>query len=87
MNWKLVIQLSMFALAMGVATVFLIPSKVDPLCWLPIFLVCACAIARRCGGSPFLHGLVLGLVNSFWITVAHIAFSASTSQRIRLKPK
>ena len=29
MNWKLILQLSLFGLAMGLATVFLIPSKPD----------------------------------------------------------
>jgi hypothetical protein len=30
MNWKLIIQLSMFGLAMGIATVFVIPSNIEP---------------------------------------------------------
>ncbi len=39
MNWKLILQLSMFGLAMSVATVYLIPSKIEPAFWLPIFLI------------------------------------------------
>jgi len=31
MNWKLAIQLSLFGLAMGVSTVFLIPSNIEPI--------------------------------------------------------
>jgi hypothetical protein len=41
MNWKLIITLSLFGLAMGIATVFVVPSTVEPLCWLAIFVVCA----------------------------------------------
>jgi hypothetical protein len=41
MNWKLVFQLSLFGLAMALGTVFFIPSSIEPLCWLIIFLVCA----------------------------------------------
>lgn len=74
MNWKLILQLSLFALAMGVATVFVIPSKIEPMLWLPIFLICAYLIARFSGGRVFGHGVVLGLVNSVWITAAHIVF-------------
>ena len=55
MNWKLILQLSIFELAMGVATVFLIPSKIEPVFWLLIFLFCAYAIARRTSSKPFLH--------------------------------
>jgi len=72
MNWKLIFQLSLFGLAMGVATVFLIPSKIEPAFWLVIFLICAYLIAKRSPGMHFLHGLLLGLANSVWITAAHV---------------
>ena len=74
MNWKLILQLSIFGLAMGLATVFLIPSNIEPVFWLAIFLFCAYEIARRRTGKPFLHGVLLGLTNSVWIAVAHILF-------------
>ena len=72
MNWKLVIQLSGFGLAMGIATVFLIPSNIEPLFWLVIFVICAYIIATRCSGRYFWHGLVVSMVNSIWITASHI---------------
>jgi hypothetical protein len=72
MNWKLIFQLSMFGLAMGVATVFIVPSKIEPAFWLVIFLTCAYLIARNCPAKRFLHGLLLGLANSVWITAAHV---------------
>ena len=71
MNWKLIVLLSLFGLAMAFATVFVIPSTVEPFCWLAIFPVCAYLIARRAPGSYFLHGLLVGLLNSVWITSAH----------------
>jgi len=72
MNWKLIFQLSMFGLAMGIATVFVIPSMIEPAFWLAIFLTCAYLIAKFCTSLRFLHGLLLGLVNSVWITGAHV---------------
>jgi hypothetical protein len=72
MNWKLIFQLSLFGLAMGIATVYLIPSKIEPAFWLVIFLISAYAIAKRSPGKHFLHGLLLGLANSVWITAAHV---------------
>jgi len=72
MNWKLILQLSLFGLAMGVATVFVIPSKIEPAFWLVIFVICAYLIAKRSEGNLFLHGLLLGLANSVWITAAHV---------------
>jgi hypothetical protein len=74
MNWKLIFQLSLFGLAMGIATVFVIPSKIEPAFWLVIFLICAYLIAKRSAGMHFVHGLLVGLVNSVWITSAHILF-------------
>ena len=73
MNWKLIVQLSMFGLAMAIATVYVIPSNIEPVFWLVIFLVCAYVIAVRAPGQPFLHGLFVSIVNSLWITAAHVA--------------
>jgi hypothetical protein len=74
MSWKLIFQLSMFGLAMGIGMVFFIPSSVEPILWLAIFIVCAVIIAKRGVKAPFLHGLLVSLVNSVWITGAHLLF-------------
>ena len=72
MNWKLILQLSLFGLVMGVATVFFISSSVEPFCWLVVFLISAYTIARGAPGGPFLHGVSVGLANSVWVAGAHI---------------
>ena len=72
MNWKLILQLSLVGLAMAVGTVFVIPSKIEPLFWLVIFIVCAYVIATKAPGNYFLHGLMTSIVNSIWITATHI---------------
>ena len=74
MNRNLVFLLSLFGLAMAFATVFVIPSNVEPFCWLAIFGTCAFLIARARADRHFLHGLCVSLVNSVWITAAHVAF-------------
>lgn len=84
MDWRLLFGLSLFGLAMGVATVFVIPSNVEPVFWLFIFIACAYLIARNRPDRHFLHGLLLGIVNSVWVTGAHIAFF---SQYIANHPK
>jgi hypothetical protein len=70
---KLILTLSLFGLAMGIATVFVIPSNIEPIFWLAIFVVCAFVIAKKAPGKLFLHGFLVSLVNSVWITGAHIA--------------
>ena len=72
MNLKLIFQLSLFGLAMALATVFVIPSSIEPLFWLVIFVVCATLIAREVPARHFLHGFLVSLVNSVWITGAHV---------------
>jgi hypothetical protein len=72
MNWKLVLQLSIFGLAMGILTVFVIPSNIEPLCWLAIFVYCAWVIGKVAVPMPFVHGLMIGIVNSVWITATHV---------------
>jgi hypothetical protein len=71
-NWTLVIQLSLFGLAMGIATVFVIPSSIEPLFWLVIFGVTAYVIATRSSGKYFQHGLLVGIVNGVWVTGSHV---------------
>ena len=73
MNWKLILQLSLFGLAMGIATVFVISSNAEWLFWLAIFLVSAYMIATRAPGRYFLHGLCVGIANSVWVTASHVA--------------
>lgn len=72
MNWKLIFSLSLFGMAMGIATVFFIPSNIEPFCWLAIFLVCSYLIAKTCSSKFFMHGLLVSMVNSVWITAAHV---------------
>jgi hypothetical protein len=71
-NWKVIFQMSLFGLAMGIATVFLIPSNIEPVFWLGIFGITAYFIASRCSGRYFMHGLLVGVANSVWITTSHI---------------
>jgi len=73
MNVRLILLLSLFGAAMAVATVFVIPPKIEPLFWLAIFVACAVIVARRAPGKYFLHGLCVSLANSVWITATHIA--------------
>lgn len=77
MNWKLIFQLSAFGLIMAFATISLIPEMVEPAFWLVIFIFCAYVIARVCTGRYFLHGFLVSMVNSVWITAAHAFFYAS----------
>ena len=72
MNWKLILQLSVFGLAMALGTVFFIPSSIEWVFWLAIFVLTAYLIARRAPGRPFLHGFMLALANCVWVTSAHV---------------
>jgi hypothetical protein len=76
MNWPLIFRLSLFGLAMGVGTVFFISSGIEPFLWIAIFLISASLIAWQCPHRRFLHGLIVGVANSVWITAAHIVFFA-----------
>ena len=74
MNWKLIIQLSVFGLIMAFATVFLIPEMFEPVFWIAIFIFSAYIIVQRVKSRYFLHGFFVSLVNCVWITIAHILF-------------
>jgi len=75
MNWKLLVLLSLFGLAMAFGTVYFIPSSIEPICWGVIMLICAYAIAKGAPSMHFLNGFVLGLFNCVWVTGAHVLLS------------
>ena len=74
MNWKLLLLLSLLGLAMGLATISLVGQRIEPACWLVVFVFCAWMIVRQSPGRFFLHGFVLGLLNCVWVTGAHVLF-------------
>ena len=75
MKWKLILLLSIPGFVMAIATVFWIPSTIEPFFWLVIFIGVAYFIAKKFSDKYFLHGFFVSLVNSAWITGAHILFS------------
>lgn len=74
MNWRLILGLSLSGLVMAFGTVFAISPRVEPLFWLVIFILYAFVIARQASARPFLHGFLVGIVNSVWVTGAHLLF-------------
>ncbi|MDR6940984.1 hypothetical protein [Mucilaginibacter pocheonensis] len=74
MNWNLILKLSLFGLAMGIATAFFIPSNVEGVLWPIIFIICAFIIAKNCTGMYFANGFCLSLLNCVWIIAAHLIF-------------
>jgi len=74
MNYKLIFQLSLFGLAMAIATVFWIPSNIEPVYWLIIFIICAYFIALKSSGKYFMSGFWVSIANCVWITAFHIIF-------------
>jgi hypothetical protein len=59
---------------MGFATISLIPEKTEPAFWFVIFVFCAYVIAKVFIRKHFLYGFLTSLVNSVWITAAHLLF-------------
>jgi hypothetical protein len=74
MNWNLILKLSLFGLAMGVATAFIIPSNIEGIFWLAIFIISAYFIAKNCTYMYFANGFCLSLLNCVWIIAAHLIF-------------
>jgi hypothetical protein len=64
-------------MAMAVVTLFWLPEWIVLSFWLVILISCAYIHARYAGSRHFLHGLLTGLLNNFWMAVIHIIFSAT----------
>ncbi|MCW3121422.1 MAG: hypothetical protein JWQ38_914 [Flavipsychrobacter sp.] len=77
MNWRLILSLSMFGLFMAFGTVYFIPAKIEPICWLIIFVICAYSIAQNVDEFYFKHGFMVSIFNCVWITGVHIILSTA----------
>ncbi|HEY4875980.1 MAG TPA: hypothetical protein VIH86_10430 [Puia sp.] len=76
-NWKLIFQLSIFGLIMAIATISLIPQNTEPFFWLVIFIIIAYIVAKKVPGKYFLHGFLIAIFNSVWVTAAHVLFAST----------
>ena len=74
MNWKLIFALSLFGVAMAIASLFGLTRHIEPLLWLVIFVFYAWWIAGHCAGKYFLHGFLVSVLNGVWISLIHAAF-------------
>ena len=72
MNWKLIIILSLFGLALGVASVFTLTPVTEFVFWVAVTVVTAILIAKYAGGKFFLHGFLVAIVNTFWVTLSQV---------------
>jgi ABC-type phosphate transport system permease subunit len=77
MNWKLILKLSVFGVAMGVLLVAGLFARVDEIegvLWFLIFFVCVWSIVKYCTRFYFLHGFLTSLLMDIWITLILIVF-------------
>jgi len=91
MNYRLIFRLSLFGLAMAFATVYWIPSHLEPLLWLLVFVICAYYIALKSSEKYFLSGFLVSIANCIWITAAHLvffhAYMANHPQQVEMMAK
>ena len=73
MNWKLILTLSLFGLAVAVLSLVGL-GIFDFVIWLAIFVLYAVIIAKRASGKYFLQGFLVSVVNRIWVTPIHGTF-------------
>jgi hypothetical protein len=74
MNWKLIFLLSLFGVAMGLASLFGFTRGIEPFLWLLIFILYAWWIAKHCRRRYFQHGFLVSVLNGIWISIIHASF-------------
>ena len=74
MKWTLILRLSAMGLALALGSVFFISPNLEPLLWLAVFLYYAYAIGNGTRTWRFVHGLLLGILNSLWVVGARDVF-------------
>lgn len=75
MNWKLILLLSLFGVAMGIATVFgFIPASSEFIVWVTVALISAFIVAKKVRTRIFLHGFLAGFIAGMLAPVFHVLF-------------
>jgi hypothetical protein len=77
MNWKLILKLSIFGVAMGILHVVGLFERVDEIegvLWFLIFFLCIWFIVKYCTRFYFLHGFLTSVLMDIWVTLILIAF-------------
>ncbi len=75
MNWSLIFLLSIIGALMAFLTVSIIPSTIEPLFWLAIFVFNAFVITGRVPkGKYFLHAWMVSVISGLWIGLIHAGF-------------
>lgn len=75
MNWKLIFLLSIIGAVMALLTISTIPSTVEPIFWLAIFVFNAFVITSRVPkGKFFAHAWFVSVVSGLWIGIIHAVF-------------
>ena len=81
MNWKLCVFLSILGLLVGMVTISIVPSTIEPFLWLGVFLITAVLTAKYAPGKYFVHGFLISILNSIWVTLAHERDNAAAEVR------
>lgn len=63
--------------AMGILTLYFIPGRYEAVVGTPAFILCAWFIGRYAVSRHFLHGFLLGIVNSAIVTAIHVYFAGT----------
>ena len=74
MKWTLILRLSLIEFVLALASIFFISPNVETILWLASVLFFAYAIGKGTRQYPFLHGLLLGIVNAMWVSVVRGVF-------------
>lgn len=77
MSWKLVFGLSLLGLAVTLVTALANPLSFEPHLWCVVFVIASFAIAKGARGRYFLHGLLVSVMGSLWMTAAHFVLRDS----------
>lgn len=74
MNWRLILFLSIFGVAVGFAGVLGLPGRTEALMWLIIIVICAVAIVQKTSGKYFLHAFITSIISRVWVGIIHAVF-------------
>jgi hypothetical protein len=72
MNWKLILLLSLLGLALALLSVYTLSPISEFVVWIVVTIISAVVIGKYAPDKYFLHGFVLAIVNTFWVTVTQV---------------
>lgn len=81
MDYFLILRLSLFGLLIAFCSIYFLPVKFEPFCWVICYFISALIVTSRIHKRQFITGVLIGWIDTFWMILV-LLFNYKTFVRL-----